>query len=102
MLASRHHATLVPTDHGTELHDNNSINGTFVNGARAESAVLHEGDVVTIGNIDLVFAGGTLVRRDEAATATRGGGLDVRGVTWGRDPTQAGNSKLSLPPGPGP
>jgi len=44
--------------------------------------VLHECDVVTIGNIDLVFAGGTLVRRDEAATATRGGGLDVRGVTW--------------------
>ena len=82
VLASRHHATLVPTEHGTELHDNNSINGTFVNGARAESAVLHEGDVVTIGNIDLVFAGGTLVRRDEAATATRGGGLDVRGVTW--------------------
>ena len=33
-------------------------------------AVLHDGDVVTIGNIDLVFAGGTLARRDETATAT--------------------------------
>ena len=82
VLASRHHATLIPTPHGTEIHDNRSINGTFVNGARVDSAVLHDGDVVTIGNIDLVFAGGTLVRRDESATATRTGGLDVRGVTW--------------------
>lgn len=82
VLASRHHATLIPTPHGTEIHDNRSINGTFVNGARVDSAVLHDGDVVTIGNIDLVFAGGTLARRDESATATPTGGLDVRGVTW--------------------
>lgn len=82
VLASRHHATLIPTPQGTEIHDNRSINGTFVNGSRVEAAVLHDGDVVTIGNIDLVFAGGTLVRRDETATATRTGGLDVRGVTW--------------------
>jgi ABC transport system ATP-binding/permease protein len=82
VLASRHHATLIPTPQGTEIHDNRSINGTFVNGARVDSAMLHDGDVVTIGNIDLVFAGGTLVRRDETATATRTGGLDVRGVTW--------------------
>ncbi len=82
VLASRHHATLIPTAHGTEIHDNRSINGTFVNGSRVEAAVLHDGDVVTIGNIDLVFAGGALVRRDETATATRTGGLDVRGVTW--------------------
>src|SRR5947209_6803349 len=82
VLASRHHATLIPTPHGTEIRDNRSINGTFVNGARVDTAVLHEGDVVTIGNIDLVFAGGTLARRDESATSTRTGGLDVRGVTW--------------------
>ncbi len=81
VLASRHHASLVPTPHGTEIRDNRSINGTFVNGARVDSAVLHEGDVVTIGNIDLIFAGGTLARRDESATATPTGGLDVRGVT---------------------
>jgi ABC transport system ATP-binding/permease protein len=82
VLASRHHATLVPSSHGTEIHDNRSINGTFVNGSRVDVAVLNDGDVVTIGNIDLVFAGGTLVRRDESVAATRTGGLDVRGVTW--------------------
>ncbi|SEH92055.1 ABC-type multidrug transport system, ATPase component [Mycolicibacterium rutilum] len=82
VLASRHHATLVPTPAGTEIQDNRSINGTFVNGARVESALLHDGDTVTIGNIDLVFSGGTLVRRTETEAATRTGGLEVHGVTW--------------------
>ena len=82
VLASRHHATLIPTPGGTEIHDNRSINGTFVNGVRVDAAALRDGDVVTIGNIDLVFHGGTLARRDQTATATRTGGLDVRGVTW--------------------
>ncbi len=47
---------------------------------RVGSAVLSEGDVVTIGNIDLVFTDGTLVRRTEAATRT--GGLEVNGVQF--------------------
>ncbi len=90
VLASRHHATLVPTPAGTEIQDNRSINGTFVNGARVESAMLHDGDTVTIGNIDLVFAGGTLVRRTETEADTRTGGLEVHGVTW----TIEGNKTL--------
>ncbi|KXW66391.1 ABC transporter ATP-binding protein [Mycolicibacterium phlei DSM 43072] len=90
VLASRHHATLVPTPAGTEIRDNRSINGTFVNGARVDSALLREGDTVTIGNIDLVFSGGTLVRRTETEAATRTGGLEVRGLTW----TIEGNKTL--------
>ena len=49
LLASRHHATLVPTAAGTEIHDAHSINGTFVNGAPVDQALLHDGDVVRIG-----------------------------------------------------
>ncbi|HEX3545880.1 MAG TPA: FHA domain-containing protein [Mycobacterium sp.] len=90
VLASRHHATLVPGPTGTEIRDARSINGTFVNGARVESAMLHDGDVVTIGNVDLVFSGGTLVRRTETEAATRTGGLDVHGITW----TIEGNKTL--------
>ncbi|MFG1930377.1 ATP-binding cassette domain-containing protein [Mycobacterium sp. NPDC048908] len=90
VLASRHHATLVTTPGGTEILDNRSINGTFVNGARVDSAVLHDGDTVTIGNIDMVFRGGTLVRRTETEAATRTGGLEVHGVTW----TIEGNKTL--------
>jgi ABC-type multidrug transport system ATPase subunit len=90
VLASRHHASLVPTPAGVEIQDNRSINGTFVNGARVESALLHDGDTVTIGNIDLVFSGGTLVRRTETEADTRTGGLEVHGVTW----TIEGNKTL--------
>ncbi len=81
VLASRHHAYLAPRTSGplgSEIRDTNSINGTFVNGVRVESATLTDGDVVTIGNVDLVFSGGELVRRTEAATRT--GGLEVRDV----------------------
>ena len=101
VLASRHHATLIPTPNGTEIHDNRSINGTFVNGARVDSALLHDGDVVTIGNIDLIFADGTLARRDETATATRTGGLDVRGVTWTIENTKTLLDNISLGAQPG-
>jgi len=91
VLASRHHATLVPAPDGTaEILDNRSINGTFVNGQRVEAATLRDGDVVTIGNVDLVFSGGTLIRRSETAAATRTGGLEVRGLTW----TIEGNKTL--------
>ena len=90
VLASRHHATLMPTPSGTEIRDNRSINGTFVNGARVDSAMLRDGDTVTIGNIDLVFTGGTLARRTETAAATKTGGLEVHGVTW----TIEGNKTL--------
>jgi ABC-type multidrug transport system ATPase subunit len=78
VLASRHHAFLVDSPLGTEIRDAHSINGTFVNGVRVGSAVLNDGDVVTIGNIDLVFSGGDLIRRTEAATRT--GGLEVNNV----------------------
>jgi ABC-type multidrug transport system ATPase subunit len=79
VLASRHHATLVATPSGAYIHDQRSMNGTFVNGQRVKDAPLRENDVVTIGNVDLVFAGGTLVPRTTPATTT--GGLDVRGVS---------------------
>ena len=90
VLASRHHATLLPSPNGTQIEDNRSINGTFVNGQRVDSAMLREGDVVTIGNVDLVFAGGTLARRNETQAATRTGGLEVHGITW----TIEGNKTL--------
>jgi ABC-type multidrug transport system ATPase subunit/predicted component of type VI protein secretion system len=101
VLASRHHATLVPTATGTEIQDNRSINGTFVNGARVDSALLHEGDVVTIGNVDLVFTGGTLARRNETDVATRTGGLDVRGVTWTIENNKTLLDNISLTARPG-
>ncbi|MCV7263199.1 FHA domain-containing protein [Mycolicibacterium poriferae] len=101
VLASRHHATLVPTAAGTEIRDNRSINGTFVNGARVDTALLSDGDTVTIGNVDLVFHGGTLARRTETAADTATGGLDVRGLTWTieGDKTLLDNISITARPG---
>src|SRR6185436_17208416 len=86
---------------GTEIQDNRSINGTFVNGARVENAALHEGDVVTIGNIDLIFAGGTLARRNETDVATRTGGLEVRSLTWTIEGTKTLLNNISIDARPG-
>ncbi|MEO8815759.1 MAG: ATP-binding cassette domain-containing protein, partial [Mycobacterium sp.] len=80
VLASRHHAMMVLTPLGTEIRDTRSINGTFVNGVRIGSAILTEGDVVTIGNVDLAFTGSTLVRGTGATTRT--GGLEVRDICF--------------------
>jgi ABC transport system ATP-binding/permease protein len=83
VLASRHHAFLTATPAGTEIRDAHSINGTFVNGIRVGSALLTEGDLVTIGNVDLVFSGDTLVRRHEVAART--GGLEAREINFSVD-----------------
>jgi len=101
VLASRHHATLVNTAAGTEIRDNRSINGTFVNGSRVESALLHDGDTVTIGNVDLVFRGGMLARRTETAADTSTGGLDVHGVTWTIEGNKTLLDNISLTARPG-
>lgn len=101
VLASRHHATLVPTPAGTEIRDNRSINGTFLNGSRIETALLSDGNVVTIGNIDLVFTGGTLARRTESEAATRTGGLEVHGVDFTVEHTHRLLDSISLVARPG-
>lgn len=101
VLASRHHATLIPTPGGTEIVDNRSINGTFVNGTRVDTALLNDGDVVTIGNVDLVCADGTLVRRTETAAATGTGGLEVHGVTWTIENNKTLLDNISLTARPG-
>jgi ABC-type multidrug transport system ATPase subunit/pSer/pThr/pTyr-binding forkhead associated (FHA) protein len=76
-LASRMHAVLVFTQAGVEIRDNNSSNGTFVNGARITRALLRDGDVVTIGNTDLSASGNTLVPRTAPA---RNSGLNAHGL----------------------
>jgi ABC transport system ATP-binding/permease protein len=98
VLASRHHAFLVQSPLGTEIRDARSVNGTFVNGVRVGSAVLNDGDVITIGNVDLVFTNGNLIRRTEAATRT--GGLEVNGVHFKIDGKELlDNISLTARPG---
>jgi ABC-type multidrug transport system ATPase subunit len=76
-LASRVHAILTSTPAGLEIRDNDSSNGTFVNGTRITTAKLRDGDVVTIGNTDLLATGNTLVLQPAAA---RTNGLTAHGL----------------------
>ncbi len=76
-LASRVHAVLVSSPAGLEIRDNNSSNGTFVNGTLITRAMLRDGDVVTIGNTDLLATGHTLVPQP---AASRTSGLTAHGL----------------------
>ncbi len=80
VLAARHHAIVVPAAGGARIRDAASTTGTFVNGRRVKDAVLREGDVVTIGNVDLVYADDVLARRTVPAADT--GGLEVRDISF--------------------
>ncbi len=101
VLVSRHHATLLPTADGVKIVDAHSINGTFVNGTRVDSALLAENDVVTIGNVDLLLQGGTLVRGGETRAASRTGGLQVSGVGLTIAHGQVLLNNISFRAGPG-
>src|ERR1700733_6931920 len=48
---SRRHAEVVCGEEGVEVRDLGSSNGTFVNGAKVETARLSPGDVVSFGKV---------------------------------------------------
>lgn len=55
---SRRHARLVTGPDGTEISDLGSTNGTLVNGSPASRTMLRDGDLVTVGTIELVYRSG--------------------------------------------
>ena len=58
---SRHHAVFTRTASGRiTLRDLNSLNGSYVNGARVQETTLHSADEVQIGKFKLVFWEATL------------------------------------------
>ncbi|MGM9992171.1 MAG: FHA domain-containing protein [Candidatus Bruticola sp.] len=54
---SRRHAEVVRSAEGWRVRDLGSSNGTFVNGQRVDEMLLVEGDVITLGDINLTFEG---------------------------------------------
>lgn len=53
---SRHHGLFTRTASGRiTVRDLNSLNGTYVNGARVEESVLRNGDEIQIGKFKLVY-----------------------------------------------
>jgi pSer/pThr/pTyr-binding forkhead associated (FHA) protein len=58
MTVSRAHAVVFSDEHGVRVADAGSLNGTYVNGAVAEEAVLSDGDVLQIGTFQMLFLSG--------------------------------------------
>ena len=52
---SRRHALIVRQPNGVHVHDDRSLNGVFVNGARVEGKPLKDGDEIVIGRYRLTF-----------------------------------------------
>ena len=52
---SRYHAVVEPRDGGFFVKDLGSHNGTYVGGQRVSEARLHDGDVVGVGDVQLLF-----------------------------------------------
>jgi pSer/pThr/pTyr-binding forkhead associated (FHA) protein len=55
VTVSRKHAVLVKRDDGFFIEDQGSLNGTFVNRKRVESAQIDDGDELQIGKYRLTF-----------------------------------------------
>lgn len=55
ITVSRHHAEFVPKGEAYEVRDTGSLNGTYLNRQRIESAPLANGDEIQIGKFRLVF-----------------------------------------------
>lgn len=66
-LVSRRHCSLASTSNGILLTDLDSANGTYVNGRRVAKIWLEEGDLVTVGNTDLIVHEGVLCDREPLA-----------------------------------
>jgi len=65
---SREHANVVNEGRATRIRDLGSTNGTFVNGQRIKEAELHDGDMVQVANVELVFYRGKTQARRGMAT----------------------------------
>ncbi len=59
VTVSRRHASFVPAGSSYEVRDVGSLNGTYLNRERIESAPLSNGDEVQIGKFRLVFLSGS-------------------------------------------
>ncbi|MBT1169783.1 FHA domain-containing protein [Bifidobacterium sp. SO4] len=82
-LVSRRHCSLASTPNGILLTDLDSANGTYVNGRRVAKIWLEEGDLVTVGNTDLIVHEGVLCDR-EPLTSTDAVIAENVGLTVGK------------------
>ena len=59
LTVSRRHAEIHAAEGGFEVRDCGSLNGTYIDRQRVETAVLQEGDIVQVGRFKLEYRGPT-------------------------------------------
>lgn len=59
VTVSREHARLNVASGTVTIEDSGSLNGTYVNGVRVDTAALSDGDRLQIGRFQMVFLGGS-------------------------------------------
>ncbi|MGW0453120.1 ATP-binding cassette domain-containing protein [Gordonia sputi] len=104
VLVSRRHARLVVGPGERHLEDLGSVNGTFVNGHRIFGrAAVTDGDLVTVGNTDLIVRGGDLLAAGISAVGSNAswGGLQVESIGLVVDRTKELLHDVDLVAGPG-
>lgn len=67
---SSHHAKIVTIFTSSFIQDLNSTNGTIVNGRKVVRHTLHHGDVISIGNLQLLFKSDAKGDANVASTTT--------------------------------
>ena len=55
ITVSRRHAVLEATPEGFTVHDNGSLNGTYVNQERIATSILEHGDEIQVGKFHFLF-----------------------------------------------
>ncbi len=56
-ILSRRHAIVRRLGDQTVVVDTDSANGVFVNGVKVHSAALHDGDLIQLADVELVYRG---------------------------------------------
>jgi len=84
---SRYQCKIVQTPLGFLLSDSESSNGTFLNGKRVERTLLHNNDVLKIGNVEIVFSESDSVQSENKGPVIISSGLSSADASVGEETT---------------
>jgi pSer/pThr/pTyr-binding forkhead associated (FHA) protein len=76
LATSGHHAKLIREGETMYVEDQNSTNGTFINGKRIVKSALNNGDVILVGNHTLEFITDVKPAADQTKTGVRARSMD--------------------------
>jgi hypothetical protein len=92
---SRHHAVIRQANGGFEIQDLGSSNGVLVNGTRMETALLKDGDRVTLGQVQLTYIDPRATKENPLGTVRLN--LDDMAKLQARGGTDAGAARADAP-----